>query len=87
MSTVATSIANILLVDDCRDGLLVRRALLEELGYSVQIAISAEEGLRLFRSSTFDVVVTDFRMPQMDGRELIERIRQLDPNARVIMVS
>jgi len=87
MSTVATSTPNILLVDDCRDGLLVRRALLEELGYSVQIAINGEEGLKLFQSSNFDVVVTDYRMPRMDGRELIGRIRQLDPNARVIMLS
>jgi CheY-like chemotaxis protein len=61
--------------------------LLEELGYSVQIAINGEEGLKLFESSNFDVVVTDFRMPRMDGRELIVRIRQLDPNARVIMLS
>ena len=87
MSTVLSSNPNILLVDDSRDGLLVRRALLEELGYTVQIAINGEEGLKLFQSSTFDVVVTDYRMPLMDGRELIERIRQVDPNARVIMLS
>lgn len=86
MSTGST-IPNILLVDDCQDGLLVRRALLEELGYSVQIAISGEEGLRLFQNSAFDLVVTDYRMPRMDGLELIERIRQLDPHARVIMLS
>ena len=87
MSMLSTSTPNILLVDDSRDGLLVRRALLEELGYSVQIAINGEEGLKLFESSNFDVVVTDYRMPRMDGRQLIERIRQLDPNARVIMLS
>jgi CheY-like chemotaxis protein len=87
MNTLPAYIPNILLVDDSRDGLLVRRALLEELGYSVQIAINGEEGLKLFESSRFDLVVTDFRMPRMDGRQLIERIRQLDPNARVIMLS
>jgi CheY-like chemotaxis protein len=87
MNTVTTSTPNILLVDDSRDGLLVRRALLEELGYRVQVAINGEEGLKLFERSNFDVVVTDYRMPRMDGRELIGRIRQLDPNARVIMLS
>jgi CheY-like chemotaxis protein len=87
MSTLPASTANILLVDDSRDGLLVRRALLEELGYSVQIAINGEEGLKLFEGSNFDVVVTDYRMPGMDGQQLIERIRQLDPNARVILLS
>jgi len=78
---------NILLVDDNRDGLLVRRSLLEEVGYRVQIATNGEEGLRLFESSSFDVVVTDYRMPRMNGAELIARIRQLKPSARIILLS
>src|ERR1039457_2411249 len=61
----------ILLVDDNRDGLLVRRALLEEAGCTVEIAINGEEGLKLFEASDFDVVVTDYRMPRMNGAELI----------------
>jgi CheY-like chemotaxis protein len=77
----------ILLVDDNPDGLLVRRSLLEELGYSVQVAVNGEEGLKLFETDRFDVVVTDFRMPRMDGKELIERIRTLDPDARIILLS
>jgi CheY-like chemotaxis protein len=77
----------ILLVDDCRDGLLVRRALLEEVGYTVEVAINAEEGLKLFLASKFDVVVTDYRMPRMNGKELIERIRRSDPLARIVLLS
>jgi CheY-like chemotaxis protein len=79
--------SKILLVDDNRDGLLVRRSLLEELGYCVQIASNGEDGLKLFETGRFDVVVTDFRMPRMDGRELIQGIRKLDPNARIILLS
>ena len=79
--------ANILLVDDNRDGLLVRRALLEEAGYRVEVAGSGEEGLKLFEAVRFDVVVTDYRMPRMNGAELIQRIRRLDPDARVILLS
>lgn len=78
---------HILLVDDNRDGLLVRRSLLEELGYSVAIARSGEEGLKLFEASPFDVVVADYRMPRMNGVELIQRIRKTNPNARVILLS
>jgi CheY-like chemotaxis protein len=77
----------VLLVDDNHDGLLVRRALIEEQGIRVQIAKNGEEGLRLFESCHFDVVVTDYRMPRMKGTELIERLRQLDPNVRVILLS
>jgi CheY-like chemotaxis protein len=78
---------NILLVDDNPDGLLVRRALLEEAGCSVQLACNGEEGLKFFESGTYDLVVTDYRMPRMNGMELIERIRQRNPNARIILLS
>ena len=87
MKTSAPSHPNILLVDDNRDGLLVRRALLEELGYRVSVARNGEEGLKLFESAHFDVVVTDYRMPRMNGAELIQRIRKLNPNARIILLS
>ena len=78
---------DILLVDDNRDGLLVRRSLLEELGYRVHIASNGEEGLKLFEASNFDVVVTDHCIPGMNGVELIARIRKVNPNARIILLS
>ena len=87
MNIPTHSTPNILLVDDNRDGLLVRRALLEEIGCCVQIAVNGEEGLKLFQAGKFDVVVTDYRMPRMNGGELIQRIRALEPNARIILLS
>ncbi len=87
MKILTSSTPNILLVDDNRDGLLVRRSLLEEVGCTVQTAFGGEEGLKLFESYKFDVVVTDYRMPRMDGGELIHRIRTLDPAARIILLS
>ena len=77
----------ILLVDDNPDGLVVRRLLLQELGYLVEIAGNGEEALQLFSAATFDIIVTDYRMPRMTGVELIERIRKLQPNARIILLS
>jgi CheY-like chemotaxis protein len=74
-------------VDDNRDGLLVRRSLLEEVGYGVEIAINGEEGLKLYEAHRFDVVVTDFRMPRMNGVELIQRLRAINPNVRVVLLS
>ena len=71
MNILISSTPHILLIDDNRDGLLVRRSLLEEIGCCVQIAINGEEGLRLFQDGKFDVVVTDYRLPRMDGGELI----------------
>jgi CheY-like chemotaxis protein len=87
MNNPTHSTPNILLVDDNRDGLLVRRSLLEEIGCCVQIALNGEEGLKLFQACKFDVVVTDYRMPRMNGGELIQRIRALDPQARIVLLS
>ena len=87
MKTLAPPHPNILLVDDNRDGLLVRRSVLEELGYRVAIALNGEEGLKLYQSASFDVVVTDYRMPGMNGAELIQRVRKLNPHARIILLS
>lgn len=77
----------ILLVDDNKDGLLARRMLLEEHGYRVETAGCGEDALELFSSAAFDIVVTDYRMPKMNGVELIGRIREVDPQARIILLS
>ena len=77
----------ILLVDDNREGLIARKSLLQELGYIIRTATGGEEALELFSREKFDVVVTDFKMPSMDGIELIQRIRDLEPEARIILLS
>jgi len=87
MKTAPSLSPKVLLVDDNRDGLLVRRSLLEEIGFCVEIALGAEEGLRLYHTAKFDVIVTDYRMPRMNGTELIQSIRLIDPNARIILLS
>jgi CheY-like chemotaxis protein len=86
MKSSALNTPDILLVDESRDGLLVRRALLEELGFRVQVASNCEEGLKLYRACNFDVVVTDHCLPGLNGIDLIARIRKVNPNARVVLV-
>lgn len=87
MKPLTIAEAKILIVDENRDGLLVRRALLEEQGFQVEIAENCEEGLRLYGARHFDVVVTSYRMRRMSGTEFIERIRKLDAHARVVLLS
>ena len=43
--------------------------------------------MKLYLASHYDLVVTDYRMPLMTGVELIGRIRQTNPNARIILIS
>jgi CheY-like chemotaxis protein len=77
----------ILLVDDNRQGLIARKSVLQELGYNITTAANGDEALELFSKQHFDVVVTDFKMPRMDGIELIKRIRSTQAGARIILLS
>jgi len=77
----------VLLVDDNRDGLLARKSLLEEQGFITTTAINGEEAFEALSKVTFDLMVTDFRMPKMNGIELIRRVRPLHPALRIIMLS
>lgn len=78
---------NILLIDDNRDGLIVRKLLLEEQGYHVVTASDGAEAFELYQPALFNVVVTDYRMPRLNGIELIGRIRERDPQARIVLLS
>ena len=77
----------ILLVDDNSLGLAARRSVLEELGHKVQTSGTPAEALDLCGKQRFDVVVTDYKMPKMDGIEFIGRLRKLHPTSAVILIS
>jgi CheY-like chemotaxis protein len=77
----------VLLIDDSRHGLAARRSVLEEQGCAVVACDCPEQALAQFSEMMFDLIVTDFRMPQMNGTELIRMIRQQHPNVPVVLVS
>src|SRR5437899_10918421 len=79
--------AHVLLVDDNRDGLLVRKAILEEQGFVITTAVNGEEAFELFARGQFEMPITDFKMPKMNGIELIRRVRPLDQARRIVLVS
>jgi len=77
----------ILIVDDERNYLLVLEALLSEEGYQVITAESARRGLECIEENDLDVVITDMKMPGMDGMEFMERIGLRQPDLPVIMMT
>ncbi len=79
--------AAILLVDDNPHGLVARRTVLQELGYVIYTGANGAEALDLLNSHKVDLVITDFRMPNMDGVELIARMRQLRSDLPIILLS
>jgi CheY-like chemotaxis protein len=77
----------VLVVDDeevVRD--LVSR-MLRRAGYHVLCAVHGGDGLRRLRAEEVDVLITDMLMPEMNGIELIEAVRQERPDVKVIAVS
>lgn len=77
----------ILLIDDNRHGLVARRTVLEQLGHKVTVASGGQDGIDQFHSQEFDLVVTDYRMPDVSGQQVIRRIRQAKPNVPIVMLS
>lgn len=68
--------SRILLVDDNTDGMLARRSVLEELGYSVIPAGCGSDALKLVEKESFDLVITDYKMSPVNGLDLIKRLRE-----------
>ena len=67
--------AKILLIDDEPDILHVVGFLLRTEGFDVEIANSGEEALHLLSQTTYDLAVSDYLMPQMDGIQLLQKVR------------
>lgn len=67
----------VLIVEDAITSRLLYRAFLEAAGYRVLLSGDGEEALELLQSRPVDAVVSDVRMPRMDGLELTRRIRRL----------
>ena len=83
----ATQSSVILLVDDNNDGILARRSVLEELGYTVVAASSGEQALEVVEKQGVDLVVTDYKMQPLNGVELIGRLRETHPELPIILLS
>ena len=77
----------ILIVDDEKNYLTILSAVLEEEGFEVLTALGGQEALEIYKTSDLDLVVTDMKMPEMDGIELLENIKQLDPDLPVMMMT
>lgn len=79
--------AKILIVDDESMLRFNLRALLEDLGYLVVEAANGREGLLIFERELPDLVISDLRMPEMDGLALIAAIKKNYPETPLIVIS
>jgi PAS domain S-box-containing protein len=77
----------ILLIDDERSVIETGTAILEQLGYKVTSETSGLRGLEAFRSASnqFDLVITDYTMPNLTGVELVRKVREIRPDMPIIL--
>jgi DNA-binding NtrC family response regulator len=77
----------ILFVDDDSAIRSIVDSYLTREGYKVSLAESGVEALKLLKDKKFDIVFTDFKMPGIDGIELLTRIKEYSPEIEVIIVT
>lgn len=73
-----TSLGQVLVVEDNLVNQKVSRAMLQKLGYQVDIANNGLEGVEMWASGHYDAIIMDCQMPVLDGYSATERIRQME---------
>lgn len=77
----------ILVVDDDEGTRELFHTVLSGEGYRVTLASNGQDALALFRNDSFDLVITDLKMPVSDGLDLLQEIRKIGSNTDVIMAT
>jgi DNA-binding NtrC family response regulator len=77
----------ILVVDDEEGARELFFTILSDEGYDITLANNGEEALARFKGEAYDLVITDIKMPVMDGLQLLQEIRKTGSKTDVIMVT
>ena len=81
-----TTDQSILIVDDEE---IIREFLLEVLGedYKVSTASDGDEAIEKIKTTKYDLIITDLKMPRVSGEEVVKFAREQDPNYQVVVIS
>lgn len=77
----------ILVIDDEKSIRNTLKEILSYEGYEVTEAQDGSEGLKLAEKEKFDIILSDIKMPKMDGIEVLEKLQELSPETPVVMIS
>ena len=77
----------ILVIDDEEPTLSMFRLFLGAYGYQVFTAANGSEGIELFKKERPSIVLTDIKMPGMDGLTVLKQIKNIDPKTEVIVIT
>ncbi|MBT3601978.1 MAG: response regulator [Candidatus Latescibacteria bacterium] len=78
---------NILIVDDEKVMHTMLSAFISELGHQSHSAYNGADAFQTIQDQSFDLVLTDVKMPGMDGLELLEKIRKHTPDLPVVVIT
>lgn len=84
---IVRTMPNILVIDDDKDICQVLSKFLEKNSYRVMVAYTGEEGLKQLRTADFDLILCDYRLPDISGVELLQKIKVLNTNVAVIIIT
>ncbi|MFN3396103.1 MAG: sigma-54-dependent transcriptional regulator [Thermodesulfovibrionales bacterium] len=56
-------------------------------GYDVDVAANGVEGIAMTENNRYDVILTDLKMPDMDGMEFLAKVKERHPDTKVIMIT
>ncbi len=78
----------ILVIDDEPDMLMLLRMIIEDnTSYEVETTNNPAEGLKMLTEEAYDLVISDLKMPGMDGLELFDELRKMRPDIPVIIIT
>lgn len=80
-------VPTILCIDDQPAGLAIRKQLLETKGYDVLLATDGPRGIALARQKRVDLVVLDYRLPDMDGEEIAGILKAESPARPIVLLT
>ena len=79
--------ARVMVVDDKRGSREALQKMLAKEGFEVAMAHDAETAVEMFGAAPVNLVITDLRMPSMDGIGLLRQVKRVSPNTEVILIS
>lgn len=79
--------AKILIIDDEKDLLILLKKYLTQKGYSITTCDNGKDGIAAYKKRRFDIVITDIRMPGINGVEVIKTIEKMDDKAKFLIIT